>query len=552
MKTKLLFLFIFAFINFYTLSAQKNSSAHTGLNSHVSGNIGKVVKGNPNSVVIPDQGKISPQLEHNWLLDSVYMSDWDATSWVLKTINHRYYNSNEWLHDNLYIVKKPVTGIWTNYAHFLYSYTGVFQDTSAVRGQIWTNASTWVDFQYTHYLKRNFVDTTYTKDWSPLKQKFVSGTRLIYSYDTLDAISQNLTQNFDTTSSVWKDNYRITYTYTATHLPSEEIFQNWNSTSSVWDNINRKVDNYDTSNFLIEHIEYVWNDTASTWQNSSRITYSNNPAGNPVISLTESWNNLTSAWEPVIQSTYNYNDFGWKLSEWQRMYNSGTTLYDDYYLFNYFYFQDGILQSTQGQFWKPLTHEWIVDSYYILDSNLNLTEEYTKYHDNSTYEISDGLRIAYTYSPVMPTRLYQVWSKITNDWLNNEFVTDSINENKLLAQTLDVKWDTASSTWKNNKLSIYYYSKSSEGIEETGNDRNLCRFANPMKVGSVINCPGLTTGASYNLKMYSLSGALVYSTPFVGGNSVRMSASVPEGLYMLQFTTENGKVLTTNKVIVIR
>ena len=550
MKTKFHFLFIFIFLVFHTASGQKSVSSVTGFNSYVSKDFPKIYLENPPSVMTSESRKNLLKLEHNWLLDSVYQYDWDTTDWTLKTKNLKYYYSNEWLKENLYVVKNPSSGTWGKYAHFLYYYNGSNQDTARVLGEIWTNTSDTLPFQYTHYFKRKQVDTTYTKEWGPVKQKFLSGSQYIYTYDSLDSVTKKLSQRFDTTSNSWKNDYLNTFTYNTNHMPSEEVFQNWNSTSSVWKNINRKVENYDSTNFLIEHIEYIWSDTV--WQKSSRITYANDQTGNPMTSLTEMWNDILLTWEPFGQSIFIYSPLGLKFSERKQVYNKMTSQFVDSYFLNYNYFYDNILQSTQGRFWDTINHTWVPDRYSEIDSLFQLSETYIKYHDNTTFEITGGTRVTYTYSPILQTVLNQVWSKNTNDWINKELISDSINPNKLLAQTIDLRWDTTTVAWQNFKLSVYYYSKSSAGINEAGNDKALCNFANPMKTGSIINCPGFTSGAVYYLNIYSLSGALVYSTRFVGGNTVSVSAFIPDGLYIMQFTSGNGGVLSNNKVIILK
>ncbi len=553
MKTKCHFLFIFTFLIFLSASGQKNISSVACFSSSVSKNFTKACQENPHSIAISDPGKniLQPELDRH--LDSIYEYDWDTTDWALRTKNHKFRNSNGWLTEDLYVVKNQSTGNWSNYVHFLYTYPGSDQDYTSLLGEVWTNASNWLTYEYTHYIKKNLADSTYTKDWNSLKQKFISGSQIITTYDSLDSMTQKLTQKLDTASSSWKNDYLKTFTYTSQHLISEEVFQNWNATSSEWIYINRKVENYDTNNFLIEHMEYVWDDTASAWKNSSRISFINDPAGNHLTSLTETWNNTSLVWEPFGQSTFYYSLLEWKLSERQQVYNKVTMQFEDSYYIYYTYFTDGTLQSATGNFWKPITNEWVTDQYLLIDSTQNISESYVKFHDNTTYELTGGVRVAYTYSAKqqLVNILNQELSKTVDDWINSEQTDYSYNVNKLLDKTIDQNWDTITSSWLNSKRSLYFYSEPF-GINETRNDKNLCNFANPMRAGSMINCPDFNSGEVYYLKIYTLSGAWVYTTRFVGGNTVSVSASVPDGLYVMQFTAENGRVLSNNKVVLLK
>ena len=145
----------------------------------------------------------------------------------------------------------------------------------------------------------------------------------------------------------------------------------------------------------------------------------------------------------------------------------------------------------------------------------------------------------------------QNWSLTANDWINYDQTNYHYNSYKLLDTLVVQRWDTTGGSWLNYQRSVYFYSEPF-GISEVSNGKHLCDFANPMKTGSMINCPGFASGTVYHLKIYSLSGTLVYSNMFVGGNSVSMSATVPDGLYLMQFTGENGQVLSTNKVMILK
>lgn len=544
MKTRLPLLFILATFLFLSASGQRSVSARSGLMKQASSD------NQFPSVTTDGKNILQPELDR--LVDSIHQEDWDSINWVLKTREHKFRNSLGYVTEDLYVVKNSGTGLWNNYIHYLYAYDGANPDFITQSGELWTNAANWLQYQFSQYVAKNKPDSTFTKDWNITKQKFTSGLMTLTQYDTLDSIIQSLTRKYDTTSNGWINQYKNIYTYIAPHLLSEQIFQAWRQSTNAWVNINRKVNTYDTSNFLISQMGFVWNDTAYAWDSSSRISYVNDLLGKPLTSLSENFDSYTHVWIPYIQTVFTYSPLEWLLNERQQVYNPITSNFDDYYLTYFTYTPGGLLQSTTGNFWKPTTNEWVTDSYYAVDSTMKFLESYTKFHDNSTYDITGGNRTTQGYNSKnqLNNLLKQEWSTSLNDWLNAQQTNYSYNQFKLLDTIIDQVWNIPGSVWTNFKRSIYYYSEP-YSIQELGNGAKYCQFANPMKRGTVVNCPGFLQGEPYALKIYSLSGMLVYSLNFSGGNPVAVTPSVANGMYLLQFTDGKGRILSTSKVLIL-
>jgi hypothetical protein len=550
MKTRTCLFFLFAFLIFSFASGQKAAPCINGHQTAAGTILQKMTQPSPGTDFFQGQLITPQQPELDRLIDSIYQYDWSSPDWMLKTKDHKYHNSNGQLTEDR-IEKKNQSGKWNNYVHFLYTYNGAAPDYLTSLGEIWTSAGTWAPYQYTHNHKTNLPDTTWSREWNTYLQTFISGTEMIYHYDDLDSITQSLTLRLDTTSNTWINQYQDSIVYTTPHLLAEEIFQVWDQGTHSWTNINRKVNTYDTSDYLTLHMEYTWSDTGNIWINSSRITYTNDLKGNPLNGLNENWNTGTQSWELYGQTIYTYNELEWPLSERQQLYNKISGEYEDHYMTYFFYFTSGVRQATSGNFWNPNTSEWITDSYYEIDSNNNFVQQYVKYHDYSSYEIFGGSKTANIYSSKLQliSVLNQSWSKTINDWINHEQTNYQYNEYKLLDTLIVQDWDTLSSAWVNTELSKYFYSEPF-GINDNSREARNCNFANPITPGTIINCPGFSLGEVYTLRFYSLTGAMVYKKDFNGGESVTVSPSVKEGIYLMQFTDSKGRILSTNKVVV--
>ncbi|MCX6244027.1 MAG: hypothetical protein NTU98_04920 [Bacteroidetes bacterium] len=486
------------------------------------------------------------------VLDSVYGSNWVSSSWALSSKTYQTRNSHGLVVQSLLKRYNSSSGQFENYGRILYNYSGSSPDIVSDSTQLWfTNY--WITLQYNHYLSKDTPDESFSKEWNPVKHKFISGTRTTYQYNDSLLPAEVVTQSWDTITQDWMNTFRTTYAYTALMQPQEQIVYSWKSSSLTWVYSSKSTDVYDGTNALVGHMEYFWNDISLTWVNTTRIYYHNTPASMPDTSVLESWNIPQSRWDSVETSIYTYNQFNWLMNVRTYKINDMTGNWYHSYQMYYTYFPNtGYEKSETGNVWDTLHLAYITDHYMEVDSVDQLLEKYDLYINLGTFQIVGGSWDLYVYSSTSDTlsKGNQEWNLLTSTWQNKTQKLFTYDAHNLLTEDLVQDWVSASSVWENSKKSDYYYSDFI-GITEHPDNNKLCFFANPVTAGSSINCSGLTTGNNYYLTLNSLQGNEVFRTEFRGGETVTISGSLAPGLYIL-IVGDKESILEKERIVLLR
>ncbi len=485
------------------------------------------------------------------LLDSVYGYNWVSNSWSLDIKNYLIKNGHGQTVQSLFKKYNPGTGQFLDSARFLYAFSDLSAIPSSITDQIWYSIS-WNTYQYTSYVAKDIIDTTFFKKWDNQHHKFSFGLRNTYQYNDSLLPVENITQTLDTNMLDWLNNGKTTFSYTASMQPLEEIILSWQNSTSTWENVYKYADVYDGNNLLVSRVGYAWNDTIADWINSERISYYNNPATLPYWVVKEVWNSSLQTWDSVEQSTYFYNQFNWLMTIHSQDYHQNNGTWVDSYLTYYTYFPTGVQQSMTGNVWDTINFNWIANKYQLLDSaSQKIAEEYTRNVDSQTFLIKSGIRNLYTYNTTGDTisKVNQQWSVAGNDWLNKTQVLYAYDSHNLLAEKITLDWESSGSAWVNSMKSDYFYSEFI-GIDEPAAKAKPCFYANPMEQGKPINCPFLDPSKTYQFDLFSTKGDCIYSETVNGSTSFFINRSLAAGTYILRIS-ENGKTVFRDKVVVI-
>lgn len=485
------------------------------------------------------------------LLDSVYSFSWVSNNWSLNLKNYRLKNGSGQTTQSLYKKYNTGSGQFLDYARFLYNYTDTTPVPTTITNQFWYS-NIWNTYQYTHYLAKDIIDTSFSKIWDNQQHIFISGIRNVIQYNDSLLPVEKTTQGWDITNLDWLNSTRTSYSYTAIMQPSEQIILSWQNSTSTWENVYKYSNVYDLNNVLVSQLEYAWDDTAVNWASTFRITYFNNPTSMPYLSVKEFWNSSLLEWDSLEQSTYIYNQYNWLMTIRKQNYQQDQGTWIDSYLTYYTYSIYGIQQTMTGNVWDTINLTWIPDVYQGVDSaSQKLAEAYNRYVNPATFLITGGIRNLYTYDSRGDTlsKVNQEWNVSGNDWANKTQVLYSYDSHNLLTEDLTQDWSDAGSSWVNAKKSDYYYSEFI-GIDEHTSKVKPCFYANPMVAGNSIYCPEFRPGNEYTLRICSLSGTEVYRIDFRGGESVMISKSLTSGLYFL-IIEENHAILYKDKVVIL-
>jgi hypothetical protein len=486
------------------------------------------------------------------LLDSVYTSNWVSNSWSLNLKDYLLLDNTGRTTKSLYEKFNTASSDFLNYAQILYDYAGTSSVPVRLTDQLWAS-NLWNTYQYYHYKSGNKADTAWSKVWSNLKQKFVSGTLNTYQYNDSLLPLANLTSLWDTTSLTWVNSEKSTYTYTPLMQPSKQIDEVWEKTTSSWKNILKDSNTYDANNLLITHLEYEWNDTAFTWNNTLRISYTNNGVALPTQILKENWNTSLAKWDTfeLITNIYNPSTY-WLMTINTQTFNQISKTFVNSYITYNTYFPTGIIASSTGGIWDTVHSVYITNFYQKTDSlSYKIGEQYTYSVSQGTFNITGGTRNLYTYTQPGDTltSVTQQWNVLGSLWDNKSQELYTYDNHKLLTNQLYQDWTDSTSIWVNNKKVDYFYNDFI-GIAEHSAKNKPCFYSNPVVAGTTIYCPDFTAGNEYTLKISSLTGAEVFRTDFRGGESVKFSGSLVPGLYLMIIEAGN-KIVYKDKIIVM-
>jgi len=488
-------------------------------------------------------------------LDSVYTYGWVNNNWSLTLKDYAQKNGSGQRIDDLFLKYNADSAKFLNYARFLYTYLASDSIPKNTTNQFWYS-NNWVNYEYTHNLTKNVVDTTYFKEWNNQKDKFIYGQKNTYQYNDsllqIESILQMLDTSTQSTVTHWLNTSKITNTYTSDGKPLEQIQFAWQNSSSTWVNVYKSTNVYNLNNLLISRMEYEWADSTSSWNESVRTTYFNNSSSLVYLTVKEYWNSTQLKWDTLQQTTYLYSPLNWLFTVQTQTYQQSTGHWVNSTLTYYSYYPSGGQQTMTGNIWDTLHSAWVTTSYQRNDSLTGyVVESYTRYVGQGTFQITGGSRYLYTYGTIGDTLsiVNQQWNVPAAGWVNNSQILYTYNSHNLLTEQLTQSWTTSNSTWGNTKKSDYYYSNYGGIIEHQANTKP-CLYANPMLTGNPIYCPDFETGSNYTLKVCSLTGMEVYRINFTGGEAVKISRALSPGLYFL-IIEEKNNILYKDKVVIL-
>jgi hypothetical protein len=485
-----------------------------------------------------------------WNYDSSYYYQWLVlpANWYLWEKYYPTYNIAGYMTQGLYLVYDSMTGIWSNSTRWVNNYSSSNTVISR-QGQAWNTAtSEWVDFSYTHYNGQSLTDEYFYRTFDRVHNKFISGSRNLYSYDGAGNNTERIVQNWDTLAGNWVNSNKETNTYSATNKITQYLYSEWNTTITAWDNTDRFDYSYDVNDFPTGYMFYVWETTLTDWRNNIKATYVNNVNGDPVTRLFEFWVVGPDAWQNYQYDEIQYNASN-KTTEFLTQYwNTITSGWDNYRRVTYTYHPNQNQESQLEEMWNPNLSGWMDTYYYLSDSLGYNLEYYVKNLDWSTYTYIYGYRQTYEYNesnrPVVS--LNQDLDIVNNIWLDAGRRLTSYDPAGNNVLELDQTWD--GTIWNDQFKMVHYYSEhlGLPGLEPVS---SLCLFANPLKKGQSIRCPGLESSKTYSITVHAVTGQQVLTREISSTGEVMIPADLSSGIYLLEIR-QKGRIVATGKVVI--
>ncbi len=489
------------------------------------------------------------------LLDSVYRYDWNdaGSQWILTQKQYKLKNSSGSLVNDQTLIFDSLSGLWKVTQKTLYEYFPDGDAISQISGMILNNlADTFATNLFTHYIKPGLIDEYYLKSWDQGTHSFTGGSRTLTTFNSMDTVTQVIQQVLDPATQSWINGSRETNSHDSVNQLSGRLLEVWLISTSTWINSTRATFTHDTLGFLTGRIDENWDPVSSIWRNSMRTSIYVKGSGLIDSILVDTWAVGPQTWNPDTRSVFIYSSDGLIYNRRDQEYNNSTLTWDDKFLTLYTYFTGtSNLKTITGQFWNPITTDWI--KYYLSrnDSVGHNTEVYEKYWNISTYDFTGGYRNSWVFDAngLKTSFLYQNYDTAVGNWANNFHDLYTYDAETHLTEDLYQTWSTGLGDWVNSRKWVYYFNEFA-GIEDLQNTVS-CFHANPMQPGSYISCPSFAAGKSYTLSMYSVTGTLVYSIPFQGGTSVQVGKDLPGGIYVIVIR-DSGRDVYRDKVILVK
>ena len=207
--------------------------------------------------------------------------------------------------------------------------------------------------------------------------------------------------------------------------------------------------------------------------------------------FSSTWNNSNSVYDPVDSNDYKYKANNYQSEKYTRKYNTGLSMWEDYYVNVTDYDNAGNLLIYADSFLKTTDFDSRYKEIYQYNSNNMEIEGLQYYWDTNLSDWVPDERATTTYGPtgyeiVDLREKYNVKTgKYTNSIIRN--YTYGPND-KLLFYIKDV-WDTLSNSWLND-YKVQYYQDSANYTDSSiikKYDKNLKTYVNESKSSYTYN-----------------------------------------------------------------
>lgn len=244
-------------------------------------------------------GMKTEELTENW--------NTSTNSWVgYNRFVYQYNSNNKEVNQQYFIWDAPTTA-WVNIQNRVRTYSGNNLMNESINYR--TSASNpWETTYYTQWLynsKGKITEVVYQNNPSGTLANFQRRTYAYNSTDTL--VSEEISQNWNTTSTSWDNSLRLLNTYNTNGTKATFISQTWNVPTASWLNDFKQNFYYNTANRITEEMWENWNTATNTWINDSRITRAFNTSQNPTEEISYTWDTGISGYIAISRNTFLYN-----------------------------------------------------------------------------------------------------------------------------------------------------------------------------------------------------------------------------------------------------
>jgi hypothetical protein len=276
---------------------------------------------------------------------------------------------------------------------------------------------------------------------------------LIASLTLFNLATNAQTSKIDTSNSYrwngtqWNLSYRFIYGYNQDCQQVTQLTQQWNSITSTWKNLYLYTTSYVNVSLIKEGISQQWDSSTNSWVNYFKAVYSYDNLNKLQLRVFESWQNNT--WVPGSQSTYLYNLHGFLDSVLEQQ----VSPLKNATLITYYYNADGTANHFNYQLWTDSIWTYVYNNKYTYNSDQTLASTVYQSWDANTSTWRDHDSITYTYNSEKQVilELDRFWQRTTGQWLYLQQRIYDYDINGLSSRSTIQDWD--GTQWVNNSQS---------------------------------------------------------------------------------------------------
>ncbi|MFQ3181391.1 MAG: hypothetical protein ACI9Z4_000985 [Polaribacter sp.] len=340
----------------------------------------------------------------------------------------------------------------------------------------------------------------------------------LYSY-TNGNLTNEISQNWDTSNSVWMNSDNYSYTYGSNNLLTAEIDKEWSPDTSSYVNTYKMECIYNSSGKVTEFHSYDWTNNQWVLGDKLEISYDTNNKISRAISY--NWNGSAYVLEDRTIISYNasnritqYIYEGWDGTDWN---NSDITA------FTYNANNKVSLELTKMWNGNAFVDEYKVEFQY--DANGNLLVETYSDMNNGAWRVSNSESYAFDTSKLMSSFIHPFKDKTGLDYIFSDFPY----VNKLVSSSYDA-----------TNRNTYYYDGATASIPKF-NLADVDVYPNPAI--NVLNV-SIQNVSIYKIEVYNLLGKKVLTST----KSKINVENLPKGVYLLKVQSEDGGLLTKRMI----
>ncbi len=347
-----------------------------------------------------------------------------------------------------------------------------------------------------------------------------------YTYDAQGRNNFYIGQ-FGNGADTWENYYQETFGFDDAAHTDSSLYELWNTTTSLWGNYRRFYNSYSAVGDLVQHAEDEWDMDNPVWLDLLDKDYTYNLDGNVFTHKSISYN--VGQVSQIQTDSFLYLSNG-KLDSAFLAYQSSFSSAPSHFISKSVYDASGhlieitgILQAPGSQDWRPSSRKIFIPSNSQFSDDPALERQETYNTSTNSYDV-----------------LWETHRQFTDlggsTILYREEYKQKDNQGVLATQSVD---------------SVWYHLTTVNTNTATGPAKVDCKFANPFRAGSCIECNAPDPNSKISIRIMNVSGQVVAQGRVMPGETWRPGADWPAGPYFVT-VWQNGQYLGQKKMMVAK